>query len=70
MTLSASMVRSRLASKIPEAGRSDSGFTAYQSALLSSPILLLRVVFSLLQFPAWMRTGLTLVILIVLGYFA
>ncbi|KZT02728.1 uncharacterized protein LAESUDRAFT_762613 [Laetiporus sulphureus 93-53] len=37
-------------------------FHAYQSALLSTPLILLRILASLLQFPSFMRTILTLIV--------
>ncbi|KAK0465169.1 uncharacterized protein EV420DRAFT_943902 [Desarmillaria tabescens] len=37
-------------------------FHAYQSALLTTPLVVLRILMSLLQFPQWMRTLFTLVI--------
>ncbi|KAF7306937.1 hypothetical protein MIND_00486400 [Mycena indigotica] len=37
-------------------------FHAYQSALLTTPLVLIRILASLLQFPNWMRTLLTLVL--------
>ncbi|KAG7450504.1 uncharacterized protein BT62DRAFT_517357 [Guyanagaster necrorhizus] len=37
-------------------------FHAYQSALLTTPLIVLRILMSLLQFPQWTRTLITLVI--------
>ncbi|OCH96170.1 hypothetical protein OBBRIDRAFT_883423 [Obba rivulosa] len=45
-------------------------FHAYQSALLSTPLVLLRILASLLQFPPFLRTILTLLIIIPLLYMA
>ncbi|KAK0233227.1 hypothetical protein IW262DRAFT_61523 [Armillaria fumosa] len=45
-------------------------FHAYQSALLTTPLVVLRILVSLLQFPQWMRTSLTLVIVGVQLYMA
>ncbi|KAJ7092741.1 hypothetical protein C8R44DRAFT_844234 [Mycena epipterygia] len=38
-------------------------FHAYQSALLTTPLVVIRIFASLLQFPGWMRTILTLLII-------
>ncbi|KAJ7071017.1 hypothetical protein C8F01DRAFT_1108713 [Mycena amicta] len=38
-------------------------FHAYQSALLTTPLVLIRILASLLQFPGWMRTLFTLLLL-------
>jgi len=43
-------------------------FHAYQSALLSTPLVLLRIAATLLQFPSFLRTFLTLVMIISLLY--
>jgi len=43
-------------------------FHAYQSALLSTPLVLLRIWASLLEFPSWLRTLFTLLIIIPLVY--
>ncbi|KAK0478492.1 hypothetical protein IW261DRAFT_1483760 [Armillaria novae-zelandiae] len=45
-------------------------FHAYQSALLTTPLVVLRILMSLLQFPQWMRTSLTLAIVGVQLYMA
>ncbi|PBL01005.1 hypothetical protein ARMGADRAFT_1007081 [Armillaria gallica] len=45
-------------------------FHAYQSALLTTPLVVLRILMSLLQFPQWMRTSFTLVIVGVQLYMA
>ncbi|KAJ7597050.1 hypothetical protein C8J56DRAFT_817291 [Mycena floridula] len=37
-------------------------FHAYQSALLTTPLVVVRVFLSLLQFPSWMRTFMSLII--------
>ncbi|KIP11961.1 hypothetical protein PHLGIDRAFT_98665 [Phlebiopsis gigantea 11061_1 CR5-6] len=39
-------------------------FHAYQSALLSSPLLLIRILVSLLQFPQFLRTTCTVLVII------
>ncbi|KAJ7181673.1 hypothetical protein C8R43DRAFT_969881 [Mycena crocata] len=38
-------------------------FHAYQSALLTTPLVVIRIFASLLQFPGWMRTFFTILIL-------
>jgi len=38
-------------------------FHAYQSALLTTPLVVIRIFASLLQFPSWMRTFITLLII-------
>ncbi|KAJ7783800.1 hypothetical protein DFH07DRAFT_789167 [Mycena maculata] len=38
-------------------------FHAYQSALLTTPLVVIRIFASLLQFPGWMRTILTLLMI-------
>ncbi|KAJ7487612.1 hypothetical protein B0H11DRAFT_2014101 [Mycena galericulata] len=40
-----------------------SSYLAYQSALLTTPLVVIRILASLLQFPGWIRTILTLVII-------
>jgi len=37
-------------------------FHAYQSALLTTPLVVIRILASLLYFPGWMRTILTLLL--------
>ncbi|TCD71519.1 hypothetical protein EIP91_008900 [Steccherinum ochraceum] len=43
-------------------------FHAYQSALLSTPLVLLRILVSLLGFPSWLRTVLTFLLVAPLLY--
>ncbi|EMD42043.1 hypothetical protein CERSUDRAFT_110591 [Gelatoporia subvermispora B] len=45
-------------------------FHAYQSALLSTPLVLLRILASLLQFPPFLRTMFTLLVIIPILYMA
>ncbi|KAI0651848.1 hypothetical protein C8Q79DRAFT_61594 [Trametes meyenii] len=46
------------------------GITAYQSALLTTPLVVLRILASLLQFPSFLRTALTLLLVIPSLYMA
>ena len=45
-------------------------YTAYQSALLSAPLLLVRILVSLLQFPQFMRTMFTVLTILPCLYMA
>jgi hypothetical protein len=45
-------------------------FLAYQSALLTTPLLVIRMLVSLLGFPAWFRTLFTICIILPALYMA
>ncbi|KAF7320329.1 hypothetical protein MKEN_00817700 [Mycena kentingensis (nom. inval.)] len=45
-------------------------FHAYQSALLTTPLVIIRIFASLLQFPGWIRSFFTILLLLAQGYMA